>query len=131
MRTDRMRCRCDRWRDALRVVGSDIPFEFVGEVASSGAMAEASHVEGGPTARHVAVAVGICGLISLSGIQREKITIVPEIEWRGRAQSVLVLYGTVVDGCERKIKRAKAAMMQAGTHSNRLAEEGSGSLRHQ
>lgn len=31
---------------------ADIPFEFVGEVASTRALAEASHVEGGTTSRH-------------------------------------------------------------------------------
>ncbi len=31
----------------------DIPFEFVGEVASTRAVAEASHVEGSTTSRHV------------------------------------------------------------------------------
>lgn len=30
----------------------DIPFEFVGEVSGARAVAEASHVEGGSTARH-------------------------------------------------------------------------------
>ena len=35
----------------------DVPFEFVGEVASAGAMAEASHVESGTTARHLAMDV--------------------------------------------------------------------------
>lgn len=30
----------------------DIPFELVGEVAGSGAVAEARHVQGGSTARH-------------------------------------------------------------------------------
>lgn len=32
----------------------DIPFEFVGKIASSCAVAKASHVEGGATARHIA-----------------------------------------------------------------------------
>lgn len=32
---------------------ADIPFEFVGEVASTRAVAEARHVEGGATSRHV------------------------------------------------------------------------------
>ncbi len=31
---------------------ADIPFEFVGEVASTRALAEASHVERGTTSRH-------------------------------------------------------------------------------
>lgn len=30
----------------------DIPFEFVGEIASARAVAEAGHVKGGSTARH-------------------------------------------------------------------------------
>jgi hypothetical protein len=31
----------------------DIPFEFIGKVASAGAVAEAGNVESGSTARHV------------------------------------------------------------------------------
>ena len=40
-------------RSRLRFAVLDVPFEFVGEIASSRAVAEASHVESGATARHV------------------------------------------------------------------------------
>ena len=37
----------------LGVVARDVPFEFVGEVSGTGAMAEASHIKSGPCAsRH-------------------------------------------------------------------------------
>lgn len=38
-------------RGGLRKEGSRLPFELVGQVAGTGAMAEAGNVEGGPTAR--------------------------------------------------------------------------------
>ena len=52
----RIRCIFDRWlgKGDEEDLGAsvDIPFEFVGEVARAGAMAEARDVESGTSARH-------------------------------------------------------------------------------